>query len=216
MFERQSGCMGLHPATRIFLWVCLIIGQSYLNDMALYALAGALTLVLISAKGLYARRILWRSRFLLLTLIAVYPWSTPGVYIVKSFGAFSPTYEGVCLAGLQLLHTGIVLIGLGWAQGGLSMDKRLESLLFWVRPLHYLGVSVERFVVRLALTLQLLESAPRLTSFISWRSAWQQVLVTQSLSTSMTEVSVDIAALNWMDYWAMILASSGVVLCVGL
>lgn len=216
MSENQSGCVGLHPATRIFLWVSLIIGQSYLLGFSLYVLAAFLFLFMLTPLGVFARRILWRSRFLLATLLIVYPWTTPGVYVFDFMGGGSPTYEGSRLAGQQLLHTGVVLVGLGWAQGGLSMNKRLESMLFWVMPLHYLGVPIERLVVRLALTLQLLEIAPQHTSWSGWRSAWQAVLTTQSLSSSGQEIIVEIAPLHRIDYWVMVLASCGVVLCVGL
>lgn len=216
MFENQSGCVGLHPATRIFLWVSLIIGQSYLLGLSLYVLAIILFVYAFSPKGVFARRIFWRSRFLLVTLLLVYPWSTPGVYIFKSLGGVSPSYEGWHLAAQQLLRTGVVLVGLGWAQGGLAMDKRLESILFWLMPLRYLGLPIERFVIRLALTLQLLEVTPRHTSWSGWRVAWQEVMMSQSSSSSNGEITVEIAPLTRIDYWALVLASCGVVLCVGL
>lgn len=216
MSENQSGCVGLHPATRIFLWVSLIICQSNLTGVPFYVCVAVLSVFLLTSSGVYSRRILWRSRFLLATLLFIYPWNTPGVYVFSGLAEWSPTYEGSLLAFDQLLHTGTVLVGLGWALGGLALNARLAAILLWLRPLHFCGLPIERFVVRLALTLQLLESAPRHTTWSGWQLAWQEVWLSSSESSPIREVIVEIAPLKSIDYGVIFLTICGVLLCVGL
>lgn len=216
MNHNQSGCEGLHPATRFFLWVCLTVAQLSLATIPLLLVGLAAIVFACTSAGSLSRRILWRSRILLLTIVLVLPWATPGVYAVGFMGMLSPTREGFGAVLAQLLHSGIVLIGLGWALCGLDANARTAGLIFWLRPLAKTGFPVERFAVRLVLTLQILEVTPRYTSWQGWKLDWQSVLGAEMPTSNEQEMVIYIGRIFWRDRLVMILAFFGVVLCVGL
>ncbi|MBL8473436.1 MAG: hypothetical protein KF778_00820 [Rhodocyclaceae bacterium] len=97
---------GLHPASTILAWLALATSLSRLSGLSL-ALA---LLVLLCAAFVLARhrlvRLIRRARFLLLSLVAVFAWASPGQYMFPAAGAFSPTLEG---AHLALAHVAIIV-----------------------------------------------------------------------------------------------------------
>lgn len=216
MSHNQSGCEDLHPATRFFLWVCLIVAQLSLSMIPLMFFGLAAILFACTSAGSLSRRILWRSRILLLTIVLVLPWATPGVYAIDFMGMLSPTREGFGAVLKQLLHSGVVLIGLGWALSGLDANARTAGLIFWLRPMAKTGFPIERFAVRLILTLQILETTPRYASWQGWQRDWQSVLGAEMSTVDEQEMIIYIGHISWLDRLAMVLAFSGVVLCVGL
>lgn len=216
MKHNQSGCEDLHPATRFFLWVCLIVAQLSLAMTPLLLVGLVAIFFACTSAGSLSRRILWRSRILLLSILLVLPWATPGVYAVDFMGMLSPTREGLDAALQQLLHSGIVLIGLGWALAGLDANARTAGLIFWLRPFSKTGFPIERFAVRLMLTLQILETTPRYTSWQKWKLDWQGVLGIEMQEAKKQEMVIYIGRISWLDSLTMVVALLGVVLCVGL
>lgn len=216
MKHNQSGCEGLHPATRFFLWVCLIVAQLSLEVIPLLLLGMVAIFFASTSAGSLSRRILWRSRILLLSIILVLPWATPGVYAVDFMGMLSPTREGLHVVLQQLLHSVVVLVGLGWALAGLDANARTAGLIFWLRPLAKTGFPIERFAVRLMLTLQILETTPRYTSWQKWKLDWQGVLGIEMQEAKEQEMVIYIGRISWLDRLMMAMALLGVVLCVGL
>ncbi len=114
------------------------------------------------ALGIGATRLfilLRRTRWILIALLLVYAFTTPGEPWFAQLGALSPSHEGVEDGLMQLLRLVTVLAGLAILLTQLATAQLISGLYSLAYPLHCLGVPRERIVVRLALTLRYAENA---------------------------------------------------------
>ncbi len=159
-----------HPAALIFLWACLSIVMQSLQAVALL-LAGVP--LLVAAYALSPVRLfilLRRTRWIMISLLFIYAYATPGAPVWASLAQFSPTYEGLTDGLLQLCRLVFALAGLAVLLGLLSQQQLVGGLYTLAYPLRYFGLSRERIAVRLALTLHYAESA-MLDTTGNWRAS---------------------------------------------
>ena len=164
-----------HSAVLILLWACLTIAMQSLQATALL-LAGLPLLVvagLLSAMRL--RTLLRRTRWIMLSLLVIYAYATPGEAVWASLAQFSPTHEGLVDGLLQLCRLLFVLAGLSILLSLLPQQQLISGLYTLGYPLRYVGLSRERVAVRLALTLHYAESA-MLDTAANWRGSIEQAL----------------------------------------
>jgi len=167
-----------HPSVLIFLWVCLTIAMQSLQATALLFAGVPL---LIAAYALSAARLLIllrRTRWIMLSLLLIYAYATPGAAVWASLAQFSPSYEGLSDGLLQLCRLAFALAGLAILLGVLSQPQLIGGLYTLAYPLRYLGLSRERIAVRLALTLHYAESAMLDTSG-NWRDSIGEMLTAE-------------------------------------
>lgn len=173
-----------HPAVLILLWACLTIALQSLTATALL-LAGAP--LLLAAYALSARRLftlLRRTRVIMLSLLLIYAYATPGTAVWAALAQFSPTWEGLADGLLQLCRLAFALAGLAILLGLLSQQQLVGGLYTLAYPLRYLGLSRERAAVRLALTLHYADTAT-LDVAHDWRNSIAQMLApAQSIQDS--------------------------------
>ncbi|MGB9094485.1 MAG: CbiQ family ECF transporter T component, partial [Gallionella sp.] len=151
--------MNFHPAARIVTW-CLLVAilQSLAPAMLLPASALILAFALLnSARKL--GQLLRRTRWVMLSLLLVYAFSTPGQPLWDGLGMFSPSREGLSEGVLQLARLLCALAGLAILLDRLHRQQLIAGLYTLSAPLQLIGVSRERFAVRLALTLHYAEVA---------------------------------------------------------
>lgn len=145
-----------HPASLLLSWFGLVL---VLQRLHLFPLL-ALTLICLALAVAYApersRSLLWRSRWLLLSLAILFLFVTPGEYLPGVWGDIGLTYEGLrqcgeylgrllaMLASLALLHQALgtqgLLAGFYWLLGPLPGRKatvvRLMLVLEFVEQKH--------------------------------------------------------------------------------
>lgn len=163
--------MRLHPATQILCWCALVAALQVLAASRLLALGG---LVLLCAFALSPRKflqLLRRTRWIMLSLWAIYAYCTPGQALFDDLGAFSPSREGLLDGGLQLMRLLAALAALALLLDRLHRQQLMAGLYALFAPLQWLGLSRERLAVRLALTLHYAEAA-----MLRERRNWQAVL----------------------------------------
>lgn len=151
--------MNFHPAAQIVTW-CLLVAilQSLAPAMLLPAAALILALALLnSARKL--GQLLRRTRWIMLSLLLVYAYSTPGQPLWEGLGMFIPSREGLSEGVLQLARLLCALAGLAILLDRLHRQQLIAGLYTLSAPLRLIGVSRERFAVRLALTLHYAEVA---------------------------------------------------------
>jgi len=168
MLQFSRVAMMPHPAVLILLWMCATIALQSLPASAVL-LAGIP--LLISAYALSASRLftlLRRTRWIMLSLLIIYAYATPGVAVWASLAQFSPTYEGLTDGLLQLSRLALVIASLAILLGLLSQQQLIGGLYSLAYPLRYFGLSRERIAVRLALTLHYAETA-MLDTASNWR-----------------------------------------------
>lgn len=95
-----------------------------------------------------------RIRWLLLAILVLYGWFTPGTPLLPSLGDWSPVREGLVhgllrAGALLAIVTAVYLLLASTPRGAL-----VSGLLWYGMPLRRLGVDDRRFAVRLVLALE--------------------------------------------------------------
>lgn len=140
-------------------------------------LAGAPFLLLACALSLSRfSTLLLRTRFIMLSLLLVYGYATPGVAVWSQLAEFSPTVEGVSDGLLQLCRLLFALAGLSVLLELLTTSQLIGGLYTMAYPLRHFGLSRERVAVRLALTLHHAELLMRDT-VRGWRDHMEAMLL---------------------------------------
>ena len=110
-------------------------------------------------------RLIWRARWLLLSLFLILAWGTAGDPVWN--GAASPTLDGLAAAWTQLGRLLLVLVAVAAFLEFMPLADLLTATHFMLRPLRRFGFDPDRGVVRLMLVLRYVETLPRPRD---WRS----------------------------------------------
>lgn len=165
----------MHPAVYLWGWLWLAVGVQFLDSLQLLAL---LLLPPLAGGGTLGRwgRMVWRARWLLLTIALVISYAQPGVLVAGL--AWAPSWEGLHLALRHALILVVMLGGLAWVMSSLSRTELLVAMLVPMRRL--LPVAwVERGAARLLLTLDYVDHSPG-------KGAWRTLLQQDSLPAAQT------------------------------
>lgn len=199
--------MRLHPAVQIVLWGMLAALAQHASGALLVALALIVQGAALALGAGQFLRLLRRTRWIMLALLLIYAYVTPGVGVWPQWGGWSPTREGLLEGGDQLLRLLSVLAGLALLLSMLQRERLMAGLYVLLQPLSWLGVSRERIAVRLALTLDLAETAMRDTTD-NWRATLQQSL--HPPPSAGRTVHLSMPSLDWFD--ALVLGCAGLLL----
>lgn len=161
--------MRLHSATKIVLWLTLAVSLQTLGPLGLTGASAVLALlaVLANARGLI--RLLRRTRWLLLSLILIYGFSSPGTALDPAWGGLSPTWEGLRAGALQAWRLAALLTALSVLLATTSRDDLLQGLYVLLRPGRRFGLDVDRVALRTWLTLDYADRLARLPKGRGWR-----------------------------------------------
>jgi len=148
-----------HPAAQILAWCLLVAAMQILTPGMLLISASLVLFVALLASGRKFMQLLRRTRWIMLSLLLIYAYSSPGQPLLGSLGIFSPTREGLGGGALQLIRLAATLAGLAILLERLHRRQLIAGLYALSAPLQLLGLSRARVAVRLALTLQYAEAA---------------------------------------------------------
>ncbi len=178
----------LHPATRLVVWLVLLVAVQFLSGMAL-----AVVCVVTPAFGARVMRrggrLIWRTRWLLLSLFAVFSWGTAGETVWNS--AWAPTHEGFLEALKHLGRMFLVLVSVAAFLEFMPLSDLLSASHALLLPFRRCGMDSTRGVVRLMLVLRYVETLPRPRD-------WKTLLDMPEVCTSEV-VEIDHQALGWGD-----------------
>lgn len=143
----------LHPAVLVAAGFVCMLGIQLLQALWLVSVVIIVLILALVAGRKKLGAVIRRLRYILIAVIVLFAWQTPGVLIVPVLGMFSPTYDGLLLAldsTARLLATAAVVAVM---LEKLSTAQWVSSLYVLIAPLRIAGVSPERFAVRLRLVL---------------------------------------------------------------
>lgn len=163
--------MKFHPAAQIMTWCFLVAAMQVLAFGTLLITAGLILLYALVISGHQFIQLLRRTRWIMLSLLLVYAYSTPGQPLLDAFGMYGPTREGLTDGVLQLTRLLAALAGLAILLDRLPRQQLICGLYTLLVPLQWLGLSRERPAVRLALTLHYAEIA-----MLHGKHSWQDAL----------------------------------------
>jgi len=160
-----------HPAAQILAWCLLVVTMQALAPGALLIAAGLILLCAFAVSRHKFIQLVRRTRWILLSLLLIYAYSTPGQPLLAILGMFSPSREGLADGVLQLSRLLAVLAGLAILLDRLHRQQLIAGLYTLFAPLQWLGLSRERLAVRLALTLHYAE-----VTMLHGKGRWQDTL----------------------------------------
>ena len=163
--------MQFHPAAQILTWCLLVAAMQILPFGILLAPAGLVLLCAFVISRHKFIQLLRRTRWVMLSLLLIYAYSTPGQALSEALGMFSPSREGLADGMLQLTRLLAALAGLAILLDRLHRQQLIAGLYTLFAPLQWLGLSRERLAVRLALTLHYAEVA-----MLRSTGGWQDTL----------------------------------------
>lgn len=143
----------LHPASLLVFWVGFAVALQWVPLRPLMLLAALALLASAIFAPQRTRNLLWRSRWLLLSLGILFLFFTPGEYLPDLAGRLGLTYEGLARAGEHLGRLLAMLTSLALLHEHVG-TRGLLAGLYWL-----LGAFVGRdtTVVRLMLVLDYVE-----------------------------------------------------------
>jgi energy-coupling factor transport system permease protein len=174
-FFLNEGNVMPHPAVLILVWVTLAIVAQALPVAGLLVLVPLLLGLAFMLDARQLTRLLRRTRWILLSLLLIYAYTTPGAGWMPELGRYSPTMEGMGEGLLQLGRLLSMLSGLAILLSLLTQAQFISGIHTLALPLRWLGLSRERIAVRLALTLEYAEPAMGETA-ANWRGAIREAL----------------------------------------
>jgi hypothetical protein len=146
----------LHPATLLVMWAGFALGLQLLAEAYLPMVSGvALVLALLFAQY-RLRRLLWRSRWLFLSLAILFLFFTPGEYLPQALGRMGVTHEGKAAALAHVSLLAAMLASLAVLHESVGTRGLLSGLYALLHPL---GMS-QSGVVRMMLVLEFVEMPP--------------------------------------------------------
>ena len=152
----------LHPSVKIASVLVLALAVNLAGPHVLAVSAGPLAALLLRYGAAGFLEMLRRVRWILLALLLIYMFSTPGEYIAQwPWAWLVPTYEGVDSGLLQLGRLCVMLAGLSLLLVTTTRPQLVAGFYMLLHPLRYIGLQPQRFAARLWLTLHYVEQRPR-------------------------------------------------------
>jgi energy-coupling factor transporter transmembrane protein EcfT len=164
-----------HPAVLTLLWACLTVIMQSRQVTGLLLAGVPLLVAACTLSSAHFLTLLRRTRWIMLSLLLIYAYATPGEAVWTWPAQFSPTCEGLLDGLLQLCRLSFALAGLTILLSLLTQQQLISGLYTLAYPLRYIGLSRERVAVRLALTLHYAESA-MLDTAADWRGSIEHLL----------------------------------------
>jgi len=163
--------MKFHPAAQILTWCLLTATIQVLASVTLLVTAGSLLLFALVISWNKFIQLFLRTRWIILSLMLIYAYITPGQPLSDMLGMFSPSREGLTDGVQQLARLLAALAGLAILQKRMHRLQFVSGLHTLFTPLQCLGLSSERLAVRLELTLFYAEVAMLRDAY-----TWQDIL----------------------------------------
>lgn len=147
--------------TQLTAFFALAILLNFADIPVLLALLFILMLTFFCARQCLHLRLLWRFRWFFVVMWLIFAFNTPGEYWAAWPFKLAPTLEGMYAASMQVLRIAVMLCALAALLASNTRQSLVSGLYYLSRPLCVLGLDVERFAVRLWLTLHYVEIQPK-------------------------------------------------------
>lgn len=194
-----------HPAACFLLWLFFALGVQIFSAPVLIAAA---VLLLMPGAALRRRwwKMLWRAKWLLLSLWLILAYGTPGEFWLGL--GWAPTLEGMGGASLHATRLMVLIGSLAWLFELLPQEKFLAALWVLTQPFGQRRSGAERMVIRLALVFDYLQQMPE-------KNSWRHFLTEMPVSAG-EKNTVTIQLPLWQAHdWMMIVGGAMAIFVLG-
>ncbi|CAN6133868.1 hypothetical protein MCETRH20_00898 [Methylophilaceae bacterium] len=147
----------MHPFVKIACFFFLLLLPQYLSASSIAVLCGLICLLAAVLNLPHFSQLIKRMRWLFLSLLLVYAYATPGEYLAFLPLNVAPSFEGLHLGLIQIAKLLIAVASLSALFASASKSQLMAGLWTMLSPLRLVGLNVERFTVRMLLTLHYVE-----------------------------------------------------------
>jgi energy-coupling factor transporter transmembrane protein EcfT len=95
-------------------------------------------------------------RWLFLSMLIIYFWFTPGQSIFAIMVDYSPTWQGIQMAGYRIGSLVVIVVAVNIVIKSTPKELITSGLLWLLAPLRYVGLPHERLAVRIVLTFNMI------------------------------------------------------------
>ena len=156
----------MHPLIRVVALLVFVTGLA-LARPALLSAGFGLLLLLYFLTGFPATSVLLRMvlrlRWLLLAILLVYGWWTPGTSLLPAIGAWSPTTEGLEVGCLRILSLVLIVAAVHLLLQVTARSELLPAIIQLIRPVTTQAAR-ERVAVRILLSIEAVTQVQSLVS----------------------------------------------------
>lgn len=205
----------MHPAIKILELIFLGIALNQLAISALIAIFCVLATVAVYWQVGSWLHMLWRMRWLFLSMLLVYGLTTPGEYVKWMPADWGVTYEGVRAGGLQIARLATMLGGIALLMASTPRRDLIAGFYLLLTPLKALKLKPERFAARLCLTLQYLEDAEFAQQKNKNERFWTQLLemsLSQNEGEKTQVIELQSASFAYIDWLGLFLILAAIVI----
>lgn len=153
-----------HPASLLLTWAGVALGLQWSHWTWLVPLLLITTLLAFRLATRRSRQLLWRTRWLLLSLLLLFLFSTPGEYLPGLAGQLGITHEGLVQGGEQIARLLILLLSIALLHEHLGNQGLMSGLHWLLQPFAWRDVTV----VRLMLVVEYVEQRSSVSSWRNW------------------------------------------------
>ena len=147
----------MHPFVKIACFFFLLLLLQYLSPSTIAVLCGLICLLAAVLNLPHFSQLIKRMRWLFVSLLLVYAYATPGEYLAFLPLNVAPSYEGLRMGLMQIAKLLIAVASLSALFASASKSQLMDGLWTLLAPLRLMGLNVERFTVRMLLTLHYVE-----------------------------------------------------------
>lgn len=163
-----------------------------------------LLLVILLIRAVDFLLLLRRARWLLLSILLIYAYATPGEFVSHFPDALAPTYEGLQNGGIQALRLVVMLAALSLLLATSSRAQIMAGIYQLLKPFRLFGLQPERFAARLWLTLHYVEHMPSGTLRTLRQQHWD-INVLHSLNSGPDRIALDFPRWHWLDFFVLLM-----------
>lgn len=194
--------LSLHPAHRLLIWGIFILLMAHISFYALCIISMIVLLLAFFLTPKAIKRSFYRIRWLLMTMLVIFAWSTPGVYIFSSW--YAPTVEGLYDGCEQVLRLMLVIASLQIALLSINQIGLLSACYYLLYPLRWLGIDSRIFSLRLGLTLAYAKTWLESNAKLNWQQLAMRLDEIENNQDDNKVTEIEIIPFSPKDRWIYI------------
>ncbi len=203
--------------TQLLVFFILAVSINYMTLNALFGLFIVISVALSFTKNNKFLRATLRFKWFFLVMLLIFAFNTPGEHVQHWPFNISPSYEGIRAGFTQIFRIMLMLAALSLILACNTRQNMISGLYFIFSPLKFFGqyfeLKIERFAVRLWLTLHYVELQSETKHSQDFMSQLKNMVALRADQTSEdVSVTLTVSKLNFADYTVLAISATGALI----